>query len=165
SSGSSGIPGEVPGGIGTGSGRRTRPRRGLTAAFRPTFDGFGESTRRTLVLVFLQALPFPIRVPPLYLLRIRVPVQRIDRIVPDRATAGVRWGKGSALGHLSQLRALEPDAARDAVGGDRGVRAGVPRDAAAGLDGEHRTCPSVGGARAGSDRRAAAAGVRGVALG
>src|SRR5689334_9405443 len=76
--------------------------------------------------------------------------ERVHRIVPGRPPSRVRPGAGTALGGLRALHALEPDAARGAVGGDRAVRADLPRDEAPRVERQHRDGTPEGGARADS---------------
>ena len=77
---------------------------------------------------------------------------------------GIRLGQGSALGGVQTLRAVEPFAARNAVGINRGMRAGVPRDPAPCVHGQRWHGAVVGRSPVGAHRRAAATGVCRVAI-
>ena len=90
--------------------------------------------------------------------------ERGHRALPGWTSPGVRCSEGTPVGRLPEVPALEPDAAGGALGGDRGLRAALSRDAAARLHGERGTGEAARGARAGAGREAAAAGVCGVAV-
>ncbi len=73
--------------------------------------------------------------------------------------------RGQALGRLPALPALEPDAVFESrLGGDRGSRAWIPRDAAARGDRQRRAGRARGRAGAGAHRCPAPARTRHVAL-
>src|SRR3712207_1893275 len=69
--------------------------------------------------------------------------QRGDRALPGGPPLSLRPSEGAALGGLPPLRAVEPDPARGALGGGRGLRAPLPRYAAPGHNRSDRARPAV----------------------
>src|SRR6185503_19960092 len=84
--------------------------------------------------------------------------------LPGRPAAGVRSEEGAVVGDLHAVRALEPHAARRALGSPRRQRATVPRDQAATVDRQHRPGALSRKLRAGAHRPGPVAGNRLVAL-
>lgn len=91
-------------------------------------------------------------------------LERGRRTLPRGASPRVRFPQGPSLGRLQEVRAVEPDADRGAMGGGRDLRDPLPRHARPSLEREHRAREAVRGPRARPDRFGPTAGVRGLAL-